>query len=52
LPEIYRADMMHSKFSECLKFDAIVCDPPYGIRAGSRITGSNYDELNQKLVQE
>ena len=43
---------MHSKFSNCLKFDAIVCDPPYGIRAGSRKTGSNEDssDKNLKLV--
>ncbi|CCI11196.1 unnamed protein product [Albugo candida] len=41
LPEIIRADNSHSPIWErCIGFfDAVICDPPYGIRAGARKTG-------------
>nr|CCA26373.1 tRNA guanosine2'Omethyltransferase putative [Albugo laibachii Nc14] len=41
LPEIIRADNSHSPMWEHCSgfFDAIICDPPYGIRAGARKTG-------------
>jgi tRNA (guanine10-N2)-methyltransferase len=37
-PEIFRMDCLHSRFLQREFFDAIVCDPPYGIRAMSRST--------------
>ena len=46
-PEILRTDnaIYHRHFrSHQPLYDAIVCDPPYGIRAGARKTGSKLDE--------
>lgn len=37
-PNIFRMDCLHSRFGKRELFDAIVCDPPYGIRAMSRST--------------
>lgn len=46
-PEIVRCDasmfLRHFK-SERSMYDAIVCDPPYGIRAGARKAGSRRDD--------
>ena len=45
-PEIVRSDnsIYHRHFHHQLPpFDTIVCDPPYGIRAGARRTGSRSD---------
>jgi len=39
LPELLRADNSRPPFNCEGFFDAIVCDPPYGIRAGARKTG-------------
>eukprot|EP01016_Furgasonia_blochmanni_P046786 TRINITY_DN6793_c0_g1_i1.p1 TRINITY_DN6793_c0_g1~~TRINITY_DN6793_c0_g1_i1.p1 ORF type:complete len:313 (+),score=57.21 TRINITY_DN6793_c0_g1_i1:60-941(+) len=38
-PEIFRMDTSMNSFRDVEIFDAIVCDPPYGIRAGARTTG-------------
>ena len=46
-PEILRTDnaIYHRHFrSHQPLYDAIVCDPPYGIRAGARKTGSKLDK--------
>eukprot|EP00924_Labyrinthula_sp_SR-Ha-C_P012562 snap_masked-scaffold_10-processed-gene-10.26-mRNA-1 protein AED:0.22 eAED:0.22 QI:0/0/0/0.33/1/1/3/0/519 len=52
-PEIFRMDF--SPRGICLKydsfFDAIICDPPYGIRAGARKSTSK-DETYTKKLQE
>lgn len=46
-PELIRTDNAiyhrHYRLHKPL-YDAIICDPPYGIRAGARKTGSKYDE--------
>lgn len=41
LPELIRADNSLSPLAERCRgyFDAVVCDPPYGIRAGARKSG-------------
>ncbi|CAI5724200.1 unnamed protein product [Hyaloperonospora brassicae] len=41
LPELIRADNSDSPLAKrcCGFFDAVVCDPPYGIRAGARKSG-------------
>ncbi len=45
-PEILRTDnaIYHRHFRNHIPlYDAIICDPPYGIRAGARKTGSRID---------
>jgi tRNA G10 N-methylase Trm11 len=46
-PEILRMDCMNGMFKEGPLFDAIVCDPPYGIRASARESG-----LKEKRVEK
>ena len=53
VPELVRCDS--SMFSRHFRgsrnfFDAIVCDPPYGIRAGARKAGSRRGEEEVKPV--
>jgi len=46
-PEILRTDnaIYHRHYREHQAlYDAIICDPPYGIRAGARKTGSRQDQ--------
>jgi tRNA (guanine10-N2)-methyltransferase len=38
-PEIIRMDFTHPTIRGAEMFDAIVCDPPYGIRAASKKFG-------------
>lgn len=35
-PEIFRMDCLKGRFRAKEMFDAIICDPPYGLRAMSR----------------
>eukprot|EP00961_Rhodomonas_salina_P110215 1483521-Rhodomonas_salina.2 len=37
--DIVRCDNAHPVWRMATVFDAIVCDPPYGVRAGARKTG-------------
>ncbi|KAL7996690.1 putative DNA methylase, N-6 adenine-specific, tRNA guanosine-2'-O-methyltransferase, TRM11 [Plasmopara halstedii] len=48
LPELIRADNSMSPLVTRCKdfFDAIVCDPPYGIRAGARKSGRKHPSRN------
>ncbi|KDO21217.1 hypothetical protein SPRG_13717 [Saprolegnia parasitica CBS 223.65] len=39
VPELVRADNSRSPLQCPMYFDAVVCDPPYGIRAGARKSG-------------
>mmetsp|Transcript_13127 Transcript_13127/g.20338 ORF Transcript_13127/g.20338 Transcript_13127/m.20338 type:complete len:558 (-) Transcript_13127:827-2500(-) len=51
-PELVRSDnaIYHRHFRQHLPlFDAIVTDPPYGIRAGARKSGSRKDEVRPVL---
>ena len=34
------------------RYDAVVCDPPYGLRAGARKTGSRRAAADVKAVDE
>lgn len=46
-PELVRSDNALHNRHYCLEnpiYDAIICDPPYGIRAGARKTGSKLDQ--------
>merc|ERR550525_1299646 len=51
-PELVRCDVSNVSWKldqlYGLKFDAILCDPPYGIRAGARKTGT----LNPRVIPE
>lgn len=42
-------DFIHCSLRKDLKFDTIVCDPPYGIREGVRVCGTN-DLASAKLT--
>ena len=51
-PELIRSDngIYHRHFradddNDCCLYDAILCDPPYGIRAGARRSGSRRSEV-------
>ena len=51
-PELVRSDnaIYHRHFRENLAlFDAIVTDPPYGIRAGAKKSGSRREEVREVL---
>lgn len=39
-PEFLRIDSVGTKFNSKGFLDAIICDPPYGIRAGVRETST------------
>jgi tRNA (guanine10-N2)-methyltransferase len=39
MPEIFRMDTSRNAYLHREFFDAIVCDPPYGIRATTRKSG-------------
>jgi len=46
-PELVRSDnALYDRHYRCHKpiYDAIICDPPYGIRAGARKSGSKLDQ--------
>lgn len=47
-PLLVRADIGHIPFDHLFKVDAIVCDPPYGIRAGTLDTSASG---RQELLQ-
>eukprot|EP00736_Rhodelphis_marinus_P011625 Rmarinus@m.7277 len=38
-PDLVCCDIAHTCYRKGMQLDAIVCDPPYGIRAGSRVVG-------------
>ncbi|CAN6674860.1 tRNA (guanine(10)-N2)-methyltransferase [Trichomonascus vanleenenianus] len=42
--DVMTMDFTHNAFRSSLKFDAIVCDPPYGVREGLRVLGSKDPE--------
>uniref|UniRef100_K3WXR5 tRNA (guanine(10)-N(2))-methyltransferase n=1 Tax=Globisporangium ultimum (strain ATCC 200006 / CBS 805.95 / DAOM BR144) TaxID=431595 RepID=K3WXR5_GLOUD len=50
LPELLRADNSLSPIMEKCRgyFDAVVCDPPYGIRAGARKSGRKPSSKSQE----
>ena len=45
LPEILRIDSSKPSWKQLPVFDAIVCDPPYGVRARSRTAGTKTGDL-------
>lgn len=50
-PEFLRIDSVGTKFKAKSFFDAIICDPPYGIRAGIRETSTKEEKkVNPKTV--
>jgi len=42
-PEIFRLDSCGTVFNDGEFLDAIICDPPYGLRAGARQVGAKSD---------
>jgi len=54
LPELIRSDnaIYHRHYrSDTPLYHSIICDPPYGIRAGARRTGSRLDSPKDVLVE-
>lgn len=51
LPEILRADCGEYRFRYSEFFDAIVCDPPYGIRAAAKQTSKESDQ-NDQIIEK
>lgn len=47
-PEVLRWDIAHLPLTAGARWDAIVCDPPYGIRAGGRKSG-HPEAVRQRL---
>lgn len=42
--DVLTMDFTHNSFRNDFKFDAIVCDPPYGVREGLKVLGSKDEE--------
>ena len=51
-PEIFRMDCTNDMFKSEGFFDAIVCDPPYGIRAGAKECGLREARVKRKEERE
>jgi tRNA G10 N-methylase Trm11 len=51
-PEILRMDCTNDFFKTLPLFDAIVCDPPYGIRASARESGLKEKRLKKMDIIE
>lgn len=51
-PEILRMDCTNDMFKCQNYFDAIVCDPPYGIRAGAKECGLRDARVKRKEARE
>ena len=50
-PNIMRFDVSKNGFKHKRMFDAIICDPPYGLRAGVKQTGlKNENELEKMMA--
>lgn len=47
-PEILRMDCTNGMLRDLELFDAIVCDPPYGVRASARQTGLKDNRMKRK----
>eukprot|EP01155_Anaeramoeba_flamelloides_P025589 Anaeramoba_flamelloidesa814216_18.p2 GENE.a814216_18~~a814216_18.p2 ORF type:complete len:112 (-),score=26.57 a814216_18:200-535(-) len=45
--EIILMDLTNNNWNSRIKFDAIICDPPYGIREGSKQLGSKKTNQGQ-----
>jgi len=54
IPELIRSDnsVYRRHFREQAIWDAIVCDPPYGIRAGARRSGSKREEVQPVPIEK
>lgn len=49
LPEVMRMDSISSSLNTTEPFfDAIVCDPPYGIRAAQKMTGKDAKDITKR----
>ncbi|ANB15299.1 Trm11p [Sugiyamaella lignohabitans] len=42
--DVMTVDFTHNSFRKDFKFDAIICDPPYGVREGLKVLGSKDPE--------
>jgi tRNA G10 N-methylase Trm11 len=52
LPNILAMDFSYPVYEQREMFDAIVCDPPYGIRAGSKKTKATEENANKWIPQD
>lgn len=42
--DVMTMDFTHNAFRNNFKFDAIICDPPYGVREGLKVLGAKNEE--------
>ena len=50
--DLVRCDNAHPVWKTAGVLDAIICDPPYGVRAGARKTGARQDKLPKPIPEE
>ena len=50
--DLVRCDNAHPVWKTAGVLDAIICDPPYGVRAGARKTGVRQDKLAKPIPEE
>ncbi|KAI5370161.1 Putative RNA methylase domain, DNA methylase, N-6 adenine-specific [Septoria linicola] len=46
----FAADLTNTPLRKARCLDAILCDPPYGVREGLKVLGSTRDHLQQEIV--
>ncbi|KAF2214714.1 hypothetical protein CERZMDRAFT_36311 [Cercospora zeae-maydis SCOH1-5] len=46
----FAADLTHTPLREQRVLNAVICDPPYGVREGLKVLGSTRDYLQQEVV--
>lgn len=44
LLDVFACDFTHNPIRQSLQLDAILCDPPYGVREGLKVLGSRNPE--------
>jgi len=52
LPEVIRMDTSKQKLKTEGFFDSILCDPPYGWRAGVRVSGETENKIQKKAIKK
>ncbi|AOW02842.1 uncharacterized protein YALI1_C19510g [Yarrowia lipolytica] len=48
LLDVLAVDFTNNSFRKGLKFDSIVCDPPYGVREGLKVLGVREEDVEKK----
>ena len=50
-PELFQSDILTHPVASSVRFDAIVCDPPYGLRAHASTTSSRKGSRSGDLTE-